>query len=148
MKVAKEDRQKAEKSKSSKEKILATEFIVDDENEPDSSFIMRARLAQMVESGKTNLDHIRPWMAKVIIEKHWLSKTYECSGVLLNGRYVLTAAHCVCHGILLDCSHEAQFPNTTWYWQEPSARYVLIHTYYVLHPRLNLVNLDLVKYSI
>ena len=29
-------------------------------------------------------------------------------------RYVLTAAHCFCGGILLDCHYSTQFPSTPW----------------------------------
>jgi len=61
-------------------------------------------LAQNMETGK---DFYRPWLVQILIQKD-SGKILECSGSLLNRRWIISAAHCFC-GSLVKCSDRAGF---------------------------------------
>lgn len=66
----------------------------------------------MPDQGTANepLSKYQPWLAKLSISRGD-DPPINCSGVLVNARYVVTVARCFCHGILTDCSNQ-QYPET------------------------------------
>ena len=101
-------------SRKTEEKVSRDEYWPTDED--DSAFIMRARLARMAagEKGqKKAKNQNRSWLAKISIQSSSLA-FHECTGVLLNARYVLTAARCVCNVGILDCSNRPFDQNAIW----------------------------------
>ena len=100
-------------SRKTEDKVSRDEYWPTDEE--DSAFIMRARLARMVEErGPENAKpSYRSWLAKISIQNS-TSVFHECTGVLLNARYVLTAARCVCDVGLLECSVRPPDQNPIW----------------------------------
>ena len=100
-------------SRKTEEKVSRDEYWPTDED--DSAFIMRARLARMARQNGPKKAKIpnRTWLAKISIQNS-SSEFHECTGVLLNARYVLTAARCVCNVGILDCSDRPSDQNAIW----------------------------------
>ena len=102
-------------SRETEDKVSRDEYWPTDED--DSAFIIRARLARMARQNGPKKAKIpnRTWLAKISIQSSSTDTVFhECTGVLLNARYVLTAARCVCNVSLLDCSDRPSDQNAIW----------------------------------